>query len=474
MRNLILLSVLLVGCSTIDVSTPTSNEDEDPVSDPTSRDTQPTDTTSTDSGVDSYTNAPENDSGLDSAASKPAGYCDTEQDCESKVCINKQCQPASPTDGIQNGDETGVDCGGKVAPKCALEKSCLTNNDCESGSCRYDHVCTNDRSCVYHYGGDTCGAKEVGDPKASHESCCKRITIPTGAQVDKYKVTAGRMRAMIDSTKGDVKGWYLTNRDNLSTQTQEQIDPFVDYLPTGMAGEYGVYQQLGSHIWILDQPSIRQGCYIGSVGTHTYWFPPEVNALEGDVAHGFSQEVLDTKPVQCLTMPMAAAFCAWDGGRLQTFEENKAIYGSARFPWGESPEPGGYRVLNGVWTLVGPADLGFGSTLPSCPTCLDTLTNWSNNYEYPPRNPNAYYDYSYWISAPGRFVTDKGPYGHMDVAGDLIEMTGTKTDYIDKQGRSPTYRWGWQGSWEGHEVKRDGYAFYFMVKYGKTGARCAR
>ena len=37
------------------------------------------------------------------------------------------------TDGIQNGAETGVDCGGGTCPKCGVGMSCRTNADCPPG-----------------------------------------------------------------------------------------------------------------------------------------------------------------------------------------------------------------------------------------------------------------------------------------------------------------------------------------------------
>ncbi|AFQ50386.1 YncE family protein [Burkholderia cepacia] len=45
--------------------------------------------------------------------------------------------PPAPTcnDNMQNGQETDVDCGGPVCPKCGLSKKCLINSDCASNHC---------------------------------------------------------------------------------------------------------------------------------------------------------------------------------------------------------------------------------------------------------------------------------------------------------------------------------------------------
>ncbi|MBM4360233.1 MAG: hypothetical protein FJ096_19170, partial [Deltaproteobacteria bacterium] len=51
------------------------------------------------------------------------------------VCDGKGlCVKANCTDGVKDGDETDVDCGGKCAP-CDNDKLCSLNNDCDSGYC---------------------------------------------------------------------------------------------------------------------------------------------------------------------------------------------------------------------------------------------------------------------------------------------------------------------------------------------------
>ncbi len=51
----------------------------------------------------------------------------------------------SCTDGVKNGNETDVDCGGTCDP-CQNNKSCLVNKDCESGYCNLDKACTVERN----------------------------------------------------------------------------------------------------------------------------------------------------------------------------------------------------------------------------------------------------------------------------------------------------------------------------------------
>jgi hypothetical protein len=65
--------------------------------------------------------------------------CDAGADCTSGVCKDvgkgKQCQPPAPDDGVKNGDETDVDCGGAKAPKCVDGKACTARNDCVNDVC---------------------------------------------------------------------------------------------------------------------------------------------------------------------------------------------------------------------------------------------------------------------------------------------------------------------------------------------------
>ncbi len=55
-------------------------------------------------------------------------------DCVSGVCTGNVCQAATCSDGVKNGTESDVDCGGSC-PACANGKVCGGNGDCSSAIC---------------------------------------------------------------------------------------------------------------------------------------------------------------------------------------------------------------------------------------------------------------------------------------------------------------------------------------------------
>jgi len=55
-------------------------------------------------------------------------------DCASGLCVNNVCE-TSCSDGIKDGSETDVDCGGPVCMGCAAGKACRVNGDCAGGAC---------------------------------------------------------------------------------------------------------------------------------------------------------------------------------------------------------------------------------------------------------------------------------------------------------------------------------------------------
>jgi hypothetical protein len=71
----------------------------------------------------------------------PAGQgCSTSTDCQSLVCVATDaganvCLGATCSDGVKNGTETDVDCGGGTCPACSNGKACQVSSDCQSVDC---------------------------------------------------------------------------------------------------------------------------------------------------------------------------------------------------------------------------------------------------------------------------------------------------------------------------------------------------
>ncbi len=69
--------------------------------------------------------------------------CSTGDDCTSGVCSGTPatCQTPTCTDSTKNGNETGLDCGGGMCPACPNDQGCNVNADCLSGFCTAQKLC---------------------------------------------------------------------------------------------------------------------------------------------------------------------------------------------------------------------------------------------------------------------------------------------------------------------------------------------
>lgn len=123
------------------------------------------------------------------------------------------------------------------------------------------------------------------------------------------------MRAFVERTNGDVRGWIQANRPDWFDEDWDQYLPTtLDDPSDGFTGFDGVYQQLGP--WALtgngSEPANR-GCNVEGPGARTYWVPKDVNDRWED-RQRYGQDGLDEKVLVCVTDYLLAAFCAWDGG----------------------------------------------------------------------------------------------------------------------------------------------------------------
>ena len=82
------------------------------------------------------------------------GYqCTKNEDCTSNNCSSGRCGYDQCHNGTQDGDETAIDCGGNTCDPCSNGLSCLADSDCSSGYCSDTKIC----------GYNPCRTAAVGD-----------------------------------------------------------------------------------------------------------------------------------------------------------------------------------------------------------------------------------------------------------------------------------------------------------------------
>ncbi len=65
---------------------------------------------------------------------------------ENEICLDGDCTPMCE-DGLQNGLETDIDCGGPLCLPCANGQRCTENADCTSDLCEADGTCQDPHTC---------------------------------------------------------------------------------------------------------------------------------------------------------------------------------------------------------------------------------------------------------------------------------------------------------------------------------------
>lgn len=398
---------------------------------------------------------------------EPSQICAAASDCSSAVCTGLLCQPPSSTDGVKNGDESDADCGGTLtgAPRCEAGKACTRSDDCAQG-CSYAKLCIDSRSCVRFRGGVTCGEHETEDVGGQpQESCCALgPAFAAGGHsivLEKYQATAGRMRAFVEATDGDMRGWIQAHRPAWWNAGWDAK------LPTNkFDAEYG----LGPY---ASDGTARNGCsYVDSFGTsaRVYDTDSAINGSNGqpDRAVEIARDQLDEKALNCVSWHMAAAMCAFDGRRLATQVANQAaIAGNdgRAWPWGGEAGPTGPANAAGF-----PAAVAAGASF----TGRRLMTVWNaGSWRTGPADPGLPNAYAYsWplgaqtensrgVSAPGRMYAGKGPFGHYDLLGNHLQWDGGGAQFFYN-----TY------SWEVHGYSSNPAVAYANEAYHAIGFRC--
>jgi hypothetical protein len=408
--------------------------------------------------------------------------CKTNDDCHWGTCNDGKC--GGDVKGQKDGDQTDIDCGGAQSPPCDWGQGCLFDRDCgPGGKCGADKKCLIGPSCDVVHGGATCGAGEFGDATKQHESCCKSLLVDgfTDAKhpgklvyLDKYEITAGRMRAFLETLAKandgapNVKDYMAAHRpvrwnpgwENLlpidygdgqatftvSNPTADPLYPGLDFYTnnstikppqwTVNSGTYtvdtGVYIQLGAEHFFPEYAAATDptdyaathnlNCtnVAGSYGMSTYWFDnATVAEFSGGVGKAFPKDVMDEKSLNCTPFGLFAAFCAWDGGELMTAEVFDAVAGG---PW-----PSGSPTAPVTGTPP-PRLTGANQPCGGTPKSLITTTDGADDtclevYNFPNDNQTDY-DGTNRIAAPGRVAADvvavNGNEWH-DLKGNLVE-----------------------------------------------------
>lgn len=366
--------------------------------------------------------------------------------------------PGRPDDGIHNGTETDVDCGGTNAPKCLEGQKCLADGDC-TGACSYAKKCIGAPSCKPHLGGDTCGKGEVGQPGTSHESCCRSLPVAgyvdaarpgKAVYLDKYEITTGRVRAFLANMAAryggapNVRAWIAAN-------TPAIWDPaWSRFLPSDVDGDTVVVERglLGDPrgTWpgappvpATDEPRKTgtdfqfNGSFFvylhgnnccthsaSSYGFPTWFYPDDVLAKLGPMfpprapgrdltgAWILASEHLEVKAMNCIPNALLQAFCHWDGGQLATNEVldyvtatpptlgNRAGCGTqvAQDPPTSTAATTGGRCAD-LAQINATYDAGGGLPSPNHPLN-------ANNYMFPFFAEGTSHDKAWQIAAPGR------------------------------------------------------------------------
>lgn len=388
--------------------------------------------------------------------------CEADLDCENAYCreADKTCATPRADDGVKNGTETDVDCGGQSGVKCVDDQACLVDSDCV-GVCNYKKRCVHAPSCRPHIGGDTCGLGEVGAAGAQHESCCRTVEVKgftdpakPGKRVflDKYEVTAGRVRAFIEdivAKRGapDVKGWLTANEAPLwhaswSTFLPSNVEGPNVALPNSGLGNgvpspanLGLNYIFGSVLYVYVHGS---NCYQGGSGSYgypTFWYPPDVMTMNGGHPRFFSKEELDVKAMTCIPNAVLAAFCHWDGGQLATDEVLDFVTGS---PLARPETTGGGGLGERACGCTG------GSCNNRCPltSAVNAIRDAGNAFNDPyryfyPTGAAPGHEGVQRIAPPGRMAGDRVVFNGgewADLGGNLNEVAIDTTDGVT-QGR---------------------------------------
>ena len=115
-------------------------------------------------------------------------HCLVARDCISAVCSGGVCQEPTCNDGVKNSDESNVDCGGTSCPPCATGSECADGLDCLTGVCGGGSFCVPPRCLPTSCGdgvwngdesdvdcGGSCAGCDIGETCDTSSDCLSTV-----------------------------------------------------------------------------------------------------------------------------------------------------------------------------------------------------------------------------------------------------------------------------------------------------------
>jgi hypothetical protein len=211
--------------------------------------------------------------------------CTSNGDCNSGLCMASICQAPLCTDGMKNGLETDVDCGGPDCGKCVAGKRCNVVGDCATYACT-GGVCGYQKSCkdIRNAGGATSGVYAIKPGSAPVQTYCEMVTQGGGwTFVARSDATFGWGTGIIqtdfgtfDPTRGTANGTYSLGSSvnmplwssGLATQmlvTVDTSDPSVAFV----SSKGIIFQPAGTPppMFMVGPPACSGSPYTYSLGS---------------------------------------------------------------------------------------------------------------------------------------------------------------------------------------------------------------
>jgi formylglycine-generating enzyme required for sulfatase activity len=262
-------------------------------------------------------------------------------------------------------------------------------------------------------------------------------------RLDKFHVTAGRLRAFIERMPGGA-----------------DLQSYASALPAAAGWNAAWTATLPKTIDDVNYelgPFGKRGCSIDGEGGRTYWQPPYPYAGGKFDTQDYPKDVLDEKAIQCVPWPVLKLFCIWDGERNGTYTAHLATNaeityaftngGTTLYPWGNDYSIAGSDKLIHNYSYATPNAAG-----------IRMVGTGASAYPL---------DHAFYMAPPGRRSPQgNNTYGQADLAGNMLHWIGDGPKLFT-----------WTVSWEKHEKDltattwnpSDGPDGYYAI-----GGRCAR